>query len=67
MDAPRNSKVFVPYSDGLAERLAPLGELVPFQLDYPCLRTTTFTGPEDPADDAASPRPRVPEDERLTG
>jgi hypothetical protein len=32
-------KIFVPFSEPLVEALGlSLGELVPFQLDYPCLR-----------------------------
>ena len=51
-----SAKVFVPFSEELAERLAPLGELVPFELDYPCLRATvTPPGSTKRADDPASP------------
>lgn len=30
--------VFIPYSEELHEELGAVGELVPFQLDYECLR-----------------------------
>ena len=31
-------KVFVPYDEGLPIEIAGLGELVPYQLEYRCLR-----------------------------
>ena len=62
MENSRNPLVFVPFSEALAAQLAPLGELVPFQLDYLCLRTASPGTAEQESDDPTSSRV-----ERLTG
>ena len=53
------NRMFVPFSeDLLAAAGSPLGELVPFQLEYRCVRlldgTYEFSAPGQPLDSAAA-------------
>ena len=53
-------KVFVPFSEALIEELGlSIGELVPFQLEYECLRMNEsdpeFEKPESPATERKGP------------
>ncbi len=47
-------KVFVPFSESMVERTGfDLGPLVPFQLEYPCLRILEIVPPDEFAARAA--------------
>ena len=55
LDQPSSTKLFVPFSEELlAAAGSPLGELVPFQLEYQCVRlldgTYDFTFALPPSD-----------------
>jgi hypothetical protein len=61
------ARVFVPFSDDLLEcqDIAPLGDLVPFHLDYRCLRSSVrqsfMTSMTPAATTANAVRDRIPE------
>jgi len=48
-------KVFVPFSETLLELGLNLGELVPYQLEYPCLRRSR--NPNHDCDEPGEPQP----------
>jgi hypothetical protein len=51
-------KVFIPFSEELIEKLGlEMGDLVPFDLDYECLRTQEPPVVEPPASESAVQAP----------